>query len=70
MAWTTINQTYATPHEKNAWAHLPSGGWHQINPTTASGVTNVLLLLALGKANGKQANVVADGSKKITAVYL
>ncbi len=69
--WTTINQTYATPASRNAWAHPASAGaWRKIKPTSDSGVTNVLLLLGLAKANAKQAHVTVDGSNEITAVYL
>ena len=68
--WTTINMVYATPGSKNCHAHLPSGGWRKVKPSSDSGVTNVHLLLALARANGKQAHVTLDSSNQITAVYL
>ena len=69
--WTTINQVYATPHSKNAWAHIVSdNAWRKIKPTSDDGVTNTLLRLALAKANSKQAHVSKDGGNQITAVYL
>jgi hypothetical protein len=69
--WTTINQTYATSGSTNAWAHLASqNAWRKVKPSSGDGVTNTFLLLALGKANNKQAYVVLDGANEITAVYL
>lgn len=69
--WMNINQTYATPGSKNAWAHLPSpsAGWRKIKPSSEDGVTNTFMLLALAKATAKQAHVTVDGSNEITAVY-
>lgn len=70
--WMNINQTYATPASRVAFAHLPqpSPGWRRVKPISTDGVTNVFLLLALAKANGRQAHVTIDGSNEITAVYL
>ena len=68
--WTTINMVYATPGSKNCWASLPSGGWRKVKPSSDSGVTNVHLLLALARANGKQAHVTLDSGNQITNVYL
>lgn len=67
--WTTINQTYATPHNKHSWAALPSG-WRKVKPLTDDGVTNTFILLALAKATNKQAHVTVDSANEITAVYL
>lgn len=69
--WTAVNQTYATPGAKNAWAHLAANnqGWRRIKPDTTSGVTNVHLMLVAAKAVNKQANVVTNASNEITAVY-
>ncbi|HEX2027453.1 MAG TPA: hypothetical protein VHF25_05585 [Nitriliruptorales bacterium] len=70
MAWTTINQTYATPQHKNAWAHLASvNAWRRVNPDQPDGVTNVLVLLALAKATNKQAFVSTDAANNIVNVY-
>lgn len=69
--WTTINQVYATPHSKNCWAHLASdNAWRKVKTISDDGVTNTHLLLALARANSKQANVSKDGANQITAVYL
>jgi hypothetical protein len=72
MAWMNINQTHATPHSMVAWAHLPqpSSGWRRVKPISTDGVTNVFVLLALAKANNRQAHVTVDSTNQITAVYL
>ena len=69
--WMNINQTYATPHSMNAWAHLPSpsAGWRRVKRISTDGVTNTFLLLALAKAANKQAHVTVDGANEITAIY-
>jgi hypothetical protein len=69
--WMTINRVYATPDNKNCWAHLASdSAWRKVKPISDDGVTNTHLLLALARANGKKAHVSKDGSNLITAVYL
>jgi hypothetical protein len=69
--WTLINQVYCSRDGQNAWAHLPSdNAWHKILPGAADGVTNVHLLLTTAKAHNRQAYVVLDGNKNITAAYL
>lgn len=69
--WMNINRVYATPHNKNAWAHLASGNaWRKVKGISDDGVSNTFLLLALARANSKQAHVTVDGSNEITAVYL
>ena len=69
--WTTINQIYTSHNSQNAWAHLAgTNTWHRIAPNAADGVTNVHLVLTAAKANGKQAYVVFDASKNITAAYM
>lgn len=70
MPWMNINQTFATPQGKNAWAHLPSQGWRKVHPNQSDGVTNTFMLLALAKANNRQANVTTNSSNQITHVYL
>jgi hypothetical protein len=69
--WTNINQVYVSRDSQNAWAHLAAtNAWHRILSGAADGVTNVLLLLTAAKANNRQAHVVLDASKNITAAYL
>jgi hypothetical protein len=72
MAWMNVNQTFARPGSRDAWAHLPvpSSGWRRVKPTSTDGVSNVFLLLALAKAHSRQAHVTVDSSNEITGVYL
>ncbi len=71
MPWTNINQTYATPQHKNAWAHLANvNAWRRVNPDQPDGVTNVFLLLALARATNRQANVNTDAANNIINAYL
>lgn len=69
MSWMNVNQTFATPQGKNAWAHLPNQGWRKIHPNEPDGVTNTFILLALAKATNKQAHVTTNDSDQITRVY-
>lgn len=69
--WTNINQIYTSHHSQNAWAHLAgTGAWHKILPQSTDGVTNVHVLLTAAKANNRQAYVVFDANKNITAAYM
>jgi hypothetical protein len=68
--WMNINQTYATPHNTNAWAALPNQGWRKVKETSSDGVTNTFLLLALARATNRQAHVTTDSANQITVVYL
>jgi hypothetical protein len=69
--WTNINQIYASHHSQNAYAHLAgTNAWHRILPQAADGVTNVHVLLTAARANNRQAYVVFDASKNITAAYV
>ncbi|MDN5766618.1 MAG: M12 family metallopeptidase [Humibacillus sp.] len=65
----TIDQVYATPHSKNAWA-LFAGvpGWRRVEPTSADGVTNAFAVLAAARASGRKVHANIDGSL-IYAVY-
>jgi uncharacterized protein YbjT (DUF2867 family) len=69
--WTIINQVYSTRDAQNAWAHLASdNAWHKILPGAADGVTNVFVVLSTAKGNNRQAFIVLDASKNITAAYM
>jgi hypothetical protein len=72
MAWMNVNQTFARPGSRDAWAHVsvPSAGWRRVKPVSTDGVSNVFLLLALARAQNRQAHVTIDSSNEITAVYL
>ena len=69
--WTKINQVYTSRDAQNAWAHLAStNSWHKILTGATDGVTNVFVLLSAAKANDRQAYIVLDAAKMITAAYL
>jgi hypothetical protein len=69
--WTTINQVYASRDSQNCWAHLASDNtWHKVLAGAADGTTNVFILLCAAKAAGRQAYIVQDAGKNITAAYL
>lgn len=69
--WTLINQVYCSKDAQNVWAHLPGdNAWHRILSGSADGVTNVHVLLSIAKANNRQAYIVQDAPKNITAAYV
>jgi len=69
--WTVINQVYTTRDSQNAWAHLASdNAWHKILTGATDGVSNVFVVLSCAKGNGKQAYIVLDAAKNITAAYM
>jgi len=69
--WTNINLVYSTFNSQNAWALLAAtNAWHRILPGASDGVTNVFVVLSCAKANNRQAYVVLDANKNITAVYM
>jgi hypothetical protein len=69
--WTLINQVYATRDAQNAWAHCAAtNAWHKILPGAADGVSNVFVVLSTAKGNARQAYIVLDAAKNITAAYM
>lgn len=69
--WTVINQVYCSRDSQNAWAHLAlDNAWHKILPGSPDGVTNVFMILTTAKGNNRQAYVVLDAPKNITAAYM
>jgi hypothetical protein len=68
--WTMINQTYATHHAQNCWAHLAANntGWRKLAPSATDGVTNVFTMLVAARASGKQAFVV-QSNNQVTGAY-
>lgn len=70
--WTKINQVYASPHDKNTWAHLVgTNKWHKVKPISNDGVTNTFLVLAIAKGADRQVYVGTESSTdNITAVYM
>jgi C1A family cysteine protease len=57
----TVTQTYATPHSQNAWAHFQNLGWRKIQTGSADAVTNMLILFAQARAQGRPVTIYADG---------
>jgi C1A family cysteine protease len=66
----TVNQTYASHHSQNAWAHFQDLGWRKIKTGAADGVTNMLALFVEAKANGKKVTIYADGDHVYRAYLL
>jgi C1A family cysteine protease len=57
----TVTQTYATPHSQNAWAHFQNLGWRKIQTGSPDGVTNMLVLFAQARADGRPVTIYVDG---------
>lgn len=68
---TTIGRVYATPHDKNCWAWLTSGGgWRKVSGMSSEGVTNVHSALVAARDNGATVSVTTDANNEIVNVYL
>jgi C1A family cysteine protease len=65
-----VNQTYASHHSQNAWAHLQGFGWRRIQAGSPDGVTNMLGLFAEAAANGRRVTVRADADHVFQAYML
>jgi hypothetical protein len=62
---------YAHVNSMYAFAIIESlSGWKRIAPVSTDGVTNVLDVLKVAKANGKRVNVYIDSNDQITATYM
>lgn len=57
-----VDLVYATPHSQNAWASFPGLGWRKIQTGAPDGVTNMLVLFAEARANGRKVTIYADGT--------
>jgi hypothetical protein len=62
-----MNKSVTRTHSKNgtkmAWAIINGiSGWKKIRPTCVDGVSNILLILATAKANGRNVDVFINGS--------
>ena len=71
------NKSVVRTHSKNgaklAWAivdGVASNGWVRIGPSSADGVTNLLMLLSMARANGRNVDVFLDGTNQITQATL
>ena len=63
-----ITRVFSTYHSQNGWAAFSGLGYRKIEPGSADGVTNMLLLFAEALASGKRVNIYADGQKVYRAV--
>jgi hypothetical protein len=63
--------TYSHTNSKYALAIIDGlSGWKRIAPTSTDGVTNVLDLLKVAKANNRNVNTYIDSNDQITAVVM
>lgn len=63
--------TYAHAETKQAFAIIENiSGWKRIAPVSTDGVTNVLGILNVAKANGKPVNVYISSNNEIQAVVM
>lgn len=67
-----VNNVYAHVTSKNAHAVIDgvAGGWKRISPVSADGVSNVLDILKVAKANGRRVNVYIDSGNLIIAAVM
>lgn len=65
-----ISYVYAHVNTKYAFAIIEGvTGWKRIAPTSADGVSNVLNVLNVAKANGKAVNVYIGSDDQIQSAY-
>jgi hypothetical protein len=65
-----VLNVYAHVNSMSAYAIIEGiSGWTRISPTSSDGVTNVLDILSVSKANGKKVNVYIDSGNQIIAAY-
>lgn len=71
LGWHTVvlSSVYATPHSKNAWAHIPSAGWRKIQPLSTDGVTNVFAMCCEARAARKPITVQANATEILAAYF-
>ena len=63
--------TYGHVNTTYAFAIIEDlSGWKRIAPVSADGVTNVLDILKVAKANGRRVNVYADADDQISAAIM
>lgn len=65
--------SYVSGDDDTMWAHtIIEGfdGWRRIKPTSADGVTNILLILKAAVAYNKQVNVLFEATGEVSGVYM
>ncbi len=66
-----VQYVYANVATMYAYAIIEGlSGWIRISPASPDGVTNVLDILKVAKANNKRVNVYIDSNNQIIAVYM
>jgi hypothetical protein len=66
-----VQYVYANVTSMYAFAIIEGlSGWIRISPSSPDGVTNVLDILNVAKANDKRVNVYVDSSNQIVSVYM
>ncbi|HKJ12339.1 MAG TPA: M12 family metallopeptidase [Ornithinimicrobium sp.] len=65
-----VSMVFATPHSKNAWAHLAGAGWRKIDGTSTDGVSNTFAVLALARANDRRVRADTIGRTLLVAYGL
>lgn len=66
-----VQYVYANVATMNAYAIIEGlSGWIRISPSSSDGVTNVLDILKVAKANDKRVNVYINSSNQIISVYM
>lgn len=67
----SVKSVYAHVNTKYAFAIIEGlSGWKQIAPNSSDGVTNVLDIIKVAKANDKRVNVYIGSDDKIYAAYM
>lgn len=60
----TVVRTHAKDGTRMAWAIISGmSGWKRIRPTSADGVTNILLILSMALANNRKVDVLIDNNE-------
>lgn len=66
-----VMYTYGHVNTMNAYAIIEDlSGWKKIAPVSTDGVTNVLDILKVAKANGRRVNVFVDSDNQIYAAVM
>lgn len=67
----SVLYVYAHVNSRNAYAIIEGlSGWKKIAPVSADGVTNVLDILKVAKANERRVNVFIESDDQIYSTYM
>lgn len=59
----SLLRTYASYHRQNAYVYVSGHGWRRIQPGSADGVTNMLVLCTEALANSRKVHLLEDGTR-------